>query len=95
MLQHHKGARQAKPLSLDGIRPDDRAALTSGAYPLYRVYNVTTWEGAAAKPLAQDLVRYLQERMDHLDSIFAMVPASQLRRHGWKFKEDELVDEPD
>jgi ABC-type phosphate transport system substrate-binding protein len=95
MMQHHKRARDAKPLSLDGIRPDDRVALASGRYPLYRVYNITTWEGAAAKPLAQELVRYLQERMDQLDTMFAMVPASQLRRHGWKFIEDELVDEPD
>jgi len=95
MVQHYKQARQAKPLNLDGIRPDDRVALASGRYPLYRLYNITTWEGAAAKPLAQDLVRFLHGRMDQLDTIFAMVPASQLRRHGWRFKEDEVIDEPD
>jgi hypothetical protein len=29
-----------------------------------------------------------------LDMAYAMVPASQLRDYGWKFKEDELVGEP-
>jgi len=94
MIRHHRGAKGAKILSLDGVRPDDRVALASGHYPLYRVYNVTSWEGAAAKPLARELVHYLQEQMVNLDMEYAMVPASQLRHYGWKFKDDELVGEP-
>jgi ABC-type phosphate transport system substrate-binding protein len=95
MMQRHKRVGKVKTLSLDGVRPDDRVALASGRYPLYRVYNVTTWEGAAAKSLAQELVRYLEGQIDHLDPRFAMVPASLLRRHGWQFRKDELVGEPD
>lgn len=95
LMQRHQKLGSVKTLSLDGVRPDDRAALASGRYPLYRVYNVTTWEGAAAKSLAQKLVGYLGEKIDHIDPRFAMVPASQLKRHGWKFKKDELVGEPD
>jgi hypothetical protein len=94
MIRHHRGANGAKILSLDGVRPDDRVALASGHYPLYRVYNVTSWEGAAAKPLARELVHYLQEQMVNVDMEYAMVPASQLRHYGWKFKDDELVGEP-
>jgi ABC-type phosphate transport system substrate-binding protein len=95
MMQRHEGLRRVKALSLGGVRPDDRVALASGRYPLYRVYNVTTWEGAAAKSLAQGLVRYLEGKIDHLDRRFAMVPASHLRRHGWQFQKDELAGEPD
>jgi hypothetical protein len=94
MIQHHRGAKGTKLLTIDGVRPDDRVALASGHYPLYRVYNVTSWEGAAAKSLARELVHYLQEQMVNLDMAYAMVPASQLRDYGWKFKEDELVGEP-
>jgi len=95
MVSRYLGARELKILSLNGVRPEDSVALAKGRYPLYRVYNVTTWEGAAGKPLAQELVRYLQDRMVHLDSEFLMVPALKLRDNGWRFKDDELIGEPD
>ena len=94
MVQEYGKGRGVRTLSLDGIRPQDWTALASGRYPLYRVYNRTTWNGAAAKPLAQELVYYLQKKVDQLDGSFAMVPVSQLRRSGWKFKDDELLGEP-
>lgn len=95
MLREHRYPRRAKTLALGGVGPDDRGALAQGRYPLYRVYNVTTWGGAAASPLAQALIGHLQGQMAELDAKFAMVPASQLRRNGWKFKDDELTGEPD
>ena len=95
MIQQYKGAKGAKILSLDGIRPDDTVALASGRYPLYRVYNVTSWEGVAARPFARKLVHYLEEQTVNLDENYAMVPASQLRYNGWIFKGKELVGEPD
>jgi hypothetical protein len=82
-------------LRLDGVSPDDDVALAQGRYPLYRVYNVTTWEGAAAKPLAKELVRHLQDRVRDLDNRFFMVPFTRLRAQGWKFEGDELVGEPE
>ncbi len=94
MIRLYKGAKNVRLLSLGGVKPDDNVALARGRYPLYRVYNITTWEGAAAKPLARKLVHYLQEQMVALENRYAMVPASQLRAHGWKFKGDELVGEP-
>jgi hypothetical protein len=82
-------------LRLNGVSPNDAEALTEGRYPLYRVYNVTTWEGAAGKPLANELVRYLLDRIEETDSRFFMVPVTRLRANGWRFEGDELVGGPE
>jgi ABC-type phosphate transport system substrate-binding protein len=95
MIEHGGETQHTKILSLNGIRPDDRLALARGRYPLYRVYNVTSWEGSAEKPLARKLVLYLQEQMVNLDKKYNMVPASELKHHGWRFNAEELVGEPD
>ncbi len=95
MVHRYRGSRELKILSLNGVRPEDSVALARGRYPLYRVYSVTTWEGAAAKTLAQELVHHLQDRMMRLDAGFFMVPALKLRENGWRFQEDELIGEPD
>ncbi|MCG6860378.1 MAG: hypothetical protein LJE70_03720 [Chromatiaceae bacterium] len=95
MVHNHHDAGAVKPLRLNGVSPDDAEALAQGRYPLYRVYNVTTWEGAAAKPLAKDLVRFLLDRVEGTDSRFFMVPVTRLRANGWRFEGDELVGEPE
>ena len=95
MLRQHSEPRYTKILRLNGIRPDDRLALAAGNYPLYRVYNLTSWTGSAAKSLARELVNHLQEEMVNLDKKFHLIPAAELRHHGWKFKDEELVGEPE
>jgi phosphate transport system substrate-binding protein len=93
MARNHHAPGAVKPLRLNGVRPDDADALAEGRYPLYRVYNVTTWEGAAGNPLAKELVRYLLDRVEETDSKFFMVPVTRLRANGWRFEGDELVGE--
>lgn len=87
-------AGKVKPLQLSGTDPADRAALAAGRYPLYRVMNVTSWQGADANPLADKLVAWLVGRAAAIDPSFGIVPASELRRQGWLFAGDELVGEP-
>lgn len=54
-------------INVDGIAPRDDAALARGDYPLYRVFNVTSWgEGPAHSGLADELITYL---IDHADQI--------------------------
>ncbi len=94
MIRNHQASGAVKTLRLNGVSPDDTAALARGRYPLYRVYNLTTWEGAAAKPQAKELVRHLRDRVQELDSRFFMAPVTRLRAQGWKLEGDELVGEP-
>ena len=94
MIRNHRTSGTVKTLRLNGVSPDDTAALARGRYPLYRVYNLTTWEGAAAKTQAKQLVRHLRDRVQEWDSRFFMVPVTRLRAQGWKLEGDELVGEP-
>lgn len=95
MVRTHAAAGAVKVLRLNAVSPEDASASAQGRYPLYRVYNVTTWEGAAGKPMAKKLVRYLLDRIEESDSRFFMVPVTRLRENGWKFEGDELVGEPE
>lgn len=94
MAHRYRATEAVKALRLSGASPDDPEALAQGRYPLYRVYNITTWEGAAGNPQAKALVGYLLNRVEQADSQFFMVPASRLRASGWQFEGDELVGEP-
>jgi phosphate transport system substrate-binding protein len=95
MVRRQDAGGAVKTLHLNGIDPSDSEAVAQGHYPLYRVYNITTWEGAARNPLAKELVRFLLDRIEESDSQFNMVPVSRLRANGWRFEGDELVGEPE
>lgn len=94
MVHSNPYRERVKTLSIDNVNPSDATRLAEGAYPLYRTYNVTTWEGPIGNPLAAELVRYLEEKVESLDPAYGMVPASRLRAAGWVFAGDELVGEP-
>lgn len=88
-------AGKVKALRLDGHGPEDGEALARGVYPLYRVFNVTSWsEAPAADDRAAELVRHLVDSAHRIDPVFGFVPAARLRAAGWHFQGDELVGEP-
>lgn len=96
MVYHYSYLGKVKPLKINGFSPTDKDALISRKYPLYRTYNLTTWEGTqVANPHADELIEYLRKAVEALDPKFGSVSASQLKAAGWKFKGDELVGEPD
>ena len=88
-----KEAPDLKVLRVDGNSPRDRDALLHGSYPYYRVFNVTTWEGADEK--AKRLVEWLKERFAMLSASAGTVPADRLRAAGWRFSGDELIGGPE
>lgn len=95
-IQKYKDNWQVKALMIDGILPDNLDALASGEYPFYRSYNITKWSSKNTyNDEAAALVQYLVENTHNTDSRFNMVPASRLKKTGWKFINDELVGEPD
>lgn len=86
-----------KVLKVDGHSPKDRAALAQGKYPLYRVFNVTTWakDTPGHSKLADELVDHLIANASKISDEFAIVPASALRKHDWNFAGNELIGAPD
>jgi len=84
-----------KVLRVNGTPPDDSDALARGQYPLYRVFNITTWtDKPALSVLGDELAAYLVAQAKHIKPEFAIVSASELRRYGWAFDDAELLGEP-
>ncbi len=89
------GDGKVKALRLNGFAPDDDEALARGAYPVYRVFNITSWTTApAADARATALVQHLVEIAPLIPKVYGFVPASRLRAGGWRFVGDEVVGEP-
>lgn len=96
MVEKNEKMGKVKPIRIDGFLPTDSAALASLKYPFYRTYNLTTWEGKGVESKhAQKLAHYLIKEFERFDADkFGFVPASRLKKAGWKFKGNELVGEP-
>lgn len=91
----YKDKGKVKALSIDGYSPAKPEHLISLNYPLYRVYNLTTWEGKGVEnPHAQKLVDFLLQHTKDLPAEHNIIPASLLRKAGWKFRDNELIGEP-
>jgi len=92
----YRDSGKVKVLRINGVSPLDQDALIKGGYPLYRVYNLTTWHGRGlTNPEAEGLVQYLLESAEDIPREHNIVPASRLREAGWRFKGDELVGGPE
>ncbi len=97
-IERFRDKGHTKAVKIDGYSPWDMEALISGNYPLYRVYNLSTWEqDALVNATAQQLVHHVirQVAADDLSNpFFWMAPAQRLREAGWKFRGSELIGEP-
>jgi hypothetical protein len=95
MVEHYKSIGKVKPLRINGYLPTDKTALISKKYPLYRTYNVTTWTGKKVENVhAGELVEYLMKEAGKIDSHYGFVPSQMLKNAGWKYKDNELIGEP-
>jgi ABC-type phosphate transport system substrate-binding protein len=94
----HKGQQDNQPLKtllVNDTDPRDLSAVTTGKYPLYRVFNISSWSsGPAQTKLGTELAAYLVEHASQLEAKFAIIPAQDLRKNGWQFEGDELIGEP-
>ena len=94
-VSRYKKRGNVKVLRVNGYSPFDQEQVVSCNYPLYRVYNLTTWEGdSVSNPEAQKLVKYIFQHTERFVEKNNIIPASRLRKSGWKFKEMEIVGEP-
>ncbi len=96
MAREMKDRGEVKPLKINGISPEVSSKLISGQYPLYRTFNLTLWDNSEARnPHAERLVEYLLEHVKTVDPAYGIIPASDLKQAGWKFKDNELIGEPE
>jgi len=96
MLKVHKDKGELKILNIDGRDPDNLEHLLNGDYPLYRVYNLTTWTNPESKnKFAEDFVKDIADYIEADGDEFRFIPSSKLRKAGWKFRKDELIGQPD
>lgn len=95
MAELYKNLGGVKALKINGYSPAEQAAVASKKYPIYRTYNLTTWEGRTVENAkAQRLVQYIIKEAEKLDPKSGFAPVSKLRKAGWKFRGDELTGEP-
>ena len=95
VYQYEKDKGKVKILKINGYNPLELSNILSLKYPLYHVYSLTTWEEKGiANPKAKKLVDYLMQEVERQGSRLYLVPVSQLKKAGWKFKDRELIGEP-
>jgi len=93
--EHYKAQGRVKTLKINGHAPEDLNALLNGHYPIYKTFNITTWEGERLENRNADgLVDFLNKQVEGLDPKYGIIPSSRLRKAGWQFKADELIAEP-
>ena len=93
-VEHYKEFGKVRPLLVNGFSPGNRQALLSGDYPFYKTFSITLWEGEhVANPHAEQLVKYLIAEMENVDPSSGIATPAQLRKAGWKFIKDELIQE--
>jgi hypothetical protein len=96
MVRELEDKGKVMTLKINGISPEDASKLISAQYPLYRTFSLTLWDNAETpNPHAEHLVEYLLEHVEKVDPAYGIIPVSDLRQAGWKFKGNELIGEPE
>lgn len=94
--EYYKKQGEVKILNLNGVDPEKTEYLLRSQYPLYRVYNLTTWSDKTNRKEAADkLIQFLKEYVNKNGAQYHVVSSQRLRQQGWQFKEDELVGPPE
>ncbi len=93
--KYYEKRGRVKTLKINGYTPENLDALLSGHYPIYKSFNLTTWDSAEAKNVhAEKLVNYLKNHIETLDAGYGILSSSKLKKSGWKFNGTELIAEP-
>lgn len=95
MVNKYSKLKNIKMLSVDDHAVTDTEYVASGQYPMYRTYSVTTWSNFPQKrQLLVEMIDYLKEHIEQNYATYNFVPVSKLKKAGWKFRNDELIGEP-
>lgn len=94
VLWMSKKYEDIKALHVDSMNPENLDHLLQNKYPVYRALYLTSWEDKNKNPLAEELIQFVQSKIDEHGREIGMIPASELRKAGWKFKDQELIGPP-
>ena len=90
-----KEYKNIKAIKIDGMDSEDLDLLLQHKYPVYRALYLTTWiDKNTEKPKAEKLISHIHSQVDKNGRKIGMIPASELRAAGWKFRGQELVGSP-
>ena len=96
MVEVHENKGELKMLSINGMKANDLEHLLKGDYPLYRTYSMTTWTGENNRnEKAEILMEAIYQFFNEQGEKYGFVSAERLKQAGWKFKDRELIAEPD
>lgn len=96
MVNTYSKPGTVKMVMLNGHAATDTQYIAAGNYPFYRTYNLTTWQRPGKKHEdTAKLIAHLRNFIEENHQRYGMIPVSMLKAAGWKFKNDELVGEPD
>jgi phosphate transport system substrate-binding protein len=93
MTHYYHQQGKTKALHINGFSPFKQKNLITAKYPLYRTFNLTTWENTENN-LPKRLIGHLINELPKLDKKYGFIPSEQLKKAGWKFKLNELIGEP-
>ncbi len=94
-LSHYQKNNKPKILKVNGADPHDKEAIATLRYPIYRTFELSTWEGEGVRNKHVDgLVTFMLKSVETLGPDYSFVPVSQMRVTGWQFHGDEVVGEP-
>jgi hypothetical protein len=91
----YKERGEVRGLQLDTISAADLSALAKGHYPLYRVTSITYWKQGSHTEEIHKLLAFLDSYIEKNSIKLLFVPASELRKTGWLFKDEELIAPPE
>ncbi len=95
-VYNYKLEHKIKFLKINGFDPENPKHLAANLYPLYQTYNIALWNTPELRnPSADKLVTFLKEQTNNGYFRKILVPADTLRESGWKFRDDELIGEPE
>lgn len=96
MVREYEDKGELKPLRINGFSPEGAEQVLSGEYPFYRAYSITTWRGDRVdNPHARRLVEHILAEVEKVEKTYGIIPASDLRKAGWKFSGNELTGGPE
>lgn len=95
MAKYHINNDGIKHVMIDGKSPDNKEALLSKEYPLYRTYNLAYWKDKSIKnPHTDRIIAFMEKLIEEKGESYGFISSSELKKAGWKFRKNELISEP-
>ncbi len=87
--------QSVKAVTVDGLNPKNLELLATHKYKIYRTLNFSYWTNPQdANPHAIKLINYIRMQVELDAEKIGTIPTVTLKKHGWIFKDGELIGTP-